>query len=77
TIGAEVTHKFHTTGENVRLPCNNALSDCTSVTWNYDRLMHLETVELFVQGKKKNNREKYDRLSLGSDCSLNINKVTS
>ncbi|XP_050987550.1 uncharacterized protein LOC127178618 [Labeo rohita] len=76
TSGAEVTHIFHTSGENVHLPCNNALSDCTSVTWNYDRLMHLETIELFVQGKKKNNREKYDRLSLGSDCSLNINKVT-
>ncbi|XDV40134.1 hypothetical protein PO909_009271 [Leuciscus waleckii] len=70
---AEVTHVFSGSGENVRLPCNNALSDCTSTTWIYARLSGSGTVELIAGGKKKNDIE---RLSLGSDCSLNIKKVT-
>ncbi|KAF4103295.1 hypothetical protein G5714_016178 [Onychostoma macrolepis] len=28
---------FCSSGEKVRLPCNNALSDCTSTTWIYDK----------------------------------------
>ncbi|XP_051722802.1 uncharacterized protein LOC127497988 isoform X2 [Ctenopharyngodon idella] len=71
---AEVTHVFRTFGENVRLPCNNAFPGCTSTTWNYNR--HSETVELIAGGKKKNNIERRERLSVGSDCSLNIKKVT-
>ncbi|XP_048007981.1 uncharacterized protein LOC125242917 [Megalobrama amblycephala] len=74
TSGAEVTHVFSTSGENVHLPCNNALSDCTSTTWNYNR--HSETVELITGGIKRNDRERRERLSLGSDCFLNIKKVT-
>ncbi len=69
--GAEETHVFSSSGENVHLPCNNALSDCTSTTWTYSR--HSETVELIAGGKKKKDIE---RLSVGSDCSLNIKKVT-
>ncbi len=65
------THVFCSSGEDVRLSCNNALSDCTSTAWSYYR--HPETVELIAGGIKKNNTE---RLSLGSDCSLNIKKVT-
>ncbi|ROL48160.1 hypothetical protein DPX16_6655 [Anabarilius grahami] len=76
TSEAEVTHVFCSSGENVRLPCNNALSDCTSTGWNYDRLTYLETVELITKGKMKNNIKRRERLSLGSDCSLNIKKVT-
>ncbi|XP_043116490.1 uncharacterized protein LOC122360167 [Puntigrus tetrazona] len=75
TSRSEVTHIFSTVGENVRLPCN-ALSDCTSTSWNYDRLTYLETVDLIVNGKIKYNREKHERLSLGPDCSLNIKTVT-
>ncbi len=68
------THVFCSSGEDVRLSCNNALSDCTSTTWNYIR--HSEAVELIAGGIKKNNTEIHERLSLDSDCSLNIKKVT-
>ncbi len=68
------THVFCSSGENVRLSCNNAGSGCTSTTWIYDR--HSVAVELITLGIKKNNIERYERLSLGSDCSLNIEKVT-
>ncbi len=67
------THVFISSGEDVRLSCNNALAVCTSTTWSYYR--HPETVELIAGGIKKNNREIHKRLSLGSDCSLNIKKV--
>ncbi|XP_077066690.1 uncharacterized protein LOC143720771 [Siphateles boraxobius] len=73
TSVAEVT-QFCSSGENVRLPCINRLSDCTSTTWIYSR--HSEIVELIAGGKKKNDIERRERLSLGSDCSLNIKKVT-
>ncbi|XP_048067510.1 uncharacterized protein LOC125280807 [Megalobrama amblycephala] len=73
--GAEVTHEFRTSGENVHLPCNNALSGCTSTQWIYNN-RHSETVELIDGGIKKKNIERHERLSLGSDCSLNIKKVT-
>ncbi|XP_077066679.1 uncharacterized protein LOC143720757 isoform X3 [Siphateles boraxobius] len=66
--------QFCSSGENVRLPCKNAHSDCTSTTWIYTR--HSETVELIAGGKKKIDIERRERLSLGSDCSLNIKKVT-
>ncbi len=74
TSGAEVTHVFCSSGEDVRLSCNNALSGCTSTTWSYIR--HSEAVELIAGGIKKNNTERHERLSLGSNCSLNIKKVT-
>ncbi len=68
------THVFGSSGENVRLSCNNARSHCTSTVWNYNT--HSGTVELIGLGIKKNNRERYERLNLDSDCSLNIEKVT-
>ncbi|XP_067260403.1 uncharacterized protein [Chanodichthys erythropterus] len=74
TSEAEVTHVFSSSGENVHLPCNNALSGCTSTTWNYAR--HSVAAELIAGGIKKNDIERRERLSLGSDCSLNIKKVT-
>ncbi|KAF4110479.1 hypothetical protein G5714_007510 [Onychostoma macrolepis] len=72
--GVNETHVFCSSGENVRLSCNNALSGCTSTTWIYSR--HSETVELIAGGIKKKDTERHERLSLGSDCSLNIKKVT-
>ncbi len=66
------THVFGSSGENVRLSCNNARSGCTSTTWIYNT----HSVELIDRGIKKNNIERYERLSLDSDCSLNIEKVT-
>uniref|UniRef100_A0A8C1UUF5 Ig-like domain-containing protein n=1 Tax=Cyprinus carpio TaxID=7962 RepID=A0A8C1UUF5_CYPCA len=74
--GVDVTQVFCSSGENVLLPCNNALSGCTSTTWNYIYNRPSETVELIVGGIKKIYTETHERLSLDSDCSLNIKKVT-
>ncbi|XP_067264272.1 uncharacterized protein [Chanodichthys erythropterus] len=76
TSGVNETHVFISSGEDVRLPCNNALSDCPSTTWNYNRFRHSVAVELITSGKKKKDTERHERLSLGSDCSLNIKNVT-
>ncbi|XP_043091988.1 uncharacterized protein LOC122342243, partial [Puntigrus tetrazona] len=73
TSGARDTHVFCSSGENVSLPCNNALSGCTSTTWIHSK--QSRTDELIQKGKKK-DIERSERLSLGSDCSLNITKVT-
>ncbi|KAL1279435.1 hypothetical protein QQF64_026108, partial [Cirrhinus molitorella] len=74
--GENETHVFISSGENVHLPCNNALHDCRSTTWNYNRFSHLATVELIILGIKKKDTESHERLSLGSDCSLNIKNIT-
>ncbi|XP_048042742.1 uncharacterized protein LOC125266269 [Megalobrama amblycephala] len=76
TSGVNDAHVFISSGEDVRLPCNNALSDCTSTTWIYSSFRHSGTVELITGGKKRKNTERHERLSLGSDCSLNIKNVT-
>nr|XP_055067946.1 uncharacterized protein LOC129449186 [Misgurnus anguillicaudatus] len=69
------THVFSSSGENVTLACMNALSDSTSTTWIYSK--HLSgTVGLIEGGIKKKDIERAERLSLGSDCSLNIYKTT-
>ncbi len=65
-------HVFISSGENVRLSCNNALPDCKSTTWLYDRFRNVAAAELIVLGIKKKDTERHERLSLGSDCSLNI-----
>ncbi|XP_026119687.1 uncharacterized protein LOC113098810 [Carassius auratus] len=84
--GADVTQVFFSSGEDVRLSCNNALSGCTSTVWNYNRPSETGSaaeksnqsaaVELIALGIKKTDTERHERLSLGSDCSLNIKKVT-
>ncbi|XP_051741868.1 uncharacterized protein LOC127508176 [Ctenopharyngodon idella] len=74
TSGVDDEDVFISSGENVRLPCNNALSDCNSTTWSYNR--DSAAVELITGGKKKKDTERHERLSLGSDCSLNIKNVT-
>uniref|UniRef100_A0A672NBB8 Ig-like domain-containing protein n=1 Tax=Sinocyclocheilus grahami TaxID=75366 RepID=A0A672NBB8_SINGR len=71
--GVNETHVFISSGENVRLPCNNALHDCKSTTWNYERLRDSAAAELIAGGIKKKDMK---GLSLGSDCSLNIKYVT-
>ncbi|XP_073702446.1 uncharacterized protein [Garra rufa] len=72
TSGEDESHVFISSGENVHLSCNNALHDCKSTTWNYNN-RHSATVELIALGIKKKDTE---RLSLGSDCSLNIKNIT-
>ncbi|ROL43085.1 hypothetical protein DPX16_14797 [Anabarilius grahami] len=75
--GVDDPHVFISSGENVRLSCNNALSDCNSTTWNYyNSIRHSAAVELIGLGIKKKDTERHERLSLGSDCSLNIKNVT-
>ncbi|XP_026099824.1 uncharacterized protein LOC113070647 isoform X2 [Carassius auratus] len=75
TSGVDETHVFISSGEDVRLPCNKALCECKLTTWNYNRFSHLAAVELIGLGLKKDT-ENLERLSLGSDCSLNIRNVT-
>ncbi|KAI2666766.1 Contactin-3 [Labeo rohita] len=76
TSGVNDDHVFISSGENVRLPCNNHLHDCKSTTWNYNnRFRHSATVELIAGGKIKKDTESHERLSLGSDCSLNIKNI--
>ncbi|KAL0199149.1 hypothetical protein M9458_007689, partial [Cirrhinus mrigala] len=72
--GVDDAHVFISSGENVRLPCNNALHDCKSTTWNYNN-RHSAAVELIGLGIKKKDIERHERLSLGSDCSLNIKNI--
>ncbi|XDV11616.1 hypothetical protein PO909_000506 [Leuciscus waleckii] len=71
-------HVFISSGGNVRLSCNNALSDCKSkTTWIYsNRFRHSGTVALIELGIKNKDTEKHERLSLKPDCSLNIKNVT-
>ncbi|KAL0152072.1 hypothetical protein M9458_052626, partial [Cirrhinus mrigala] len=71
--GVGDAHVFISSGENVRLPCNNDLPDCKSTTWIYYR--HSAAVELIALGIKKKDIERHERLSLGSDCSLNIKNI--
>ncbi|KAL0152075.1 hypothetical protein M9458_052629, partial [Cirrhinus mrigala] len=73
TSGVDDAHVFISSGENVRLPCNNDLHDCKSTTWNHNR--HSAVVELIYLGIKKKDIERHERLSLGSDCSLNIKNI--
>ncbi|XP_026083959.1 uncharacterized protein LOC113059633 isoform X2 [Carassius auratus] len=83
--GADVTRVF-SSGGDVRLSCNNALPGCTSTVWLYNRPSETGSaaeksnqsaaVELITLGIKRTDTERHERLSLGSDCSLNIKKVT-
>ncbi|KAL1279447.1 hypothetical protein QQF64_026120, partial [Cirrhinus molitorella] len=74
--GVDDDHVFISSGENVHLPCNNDLHDCKSTTWIYNRFRHSSAVELIALGIKKKDTERHERLSLGSDCSLNIKNIT-
>ncbi|XP_026077189.1 uncharacterized protein LOC113055251 [Carassius auratus] len=75
--GVDDVHVFISSGENVRLPCNNALLDCNSTTWLYNGFNHSAAVELIGLGIKKKDTERHERLSLGSDCSLNIRNIST
>ncbi|XP_051716930.1 uncharacterized protein LOC127494813 isoform X4 [Ctenopharyngodon idella] len=63
-------------GENVNLPCDNNHTDSRLTTWIYSG-ERSETVVLFEKGIKENDIKRYERLSLESDCSLNIYKITT
>ncbi|XP_039537890.1 uncharacterized protein LOC120486098 [Pimephales promelas] len=76
TSGVDDDHVFISSGVNVRLSCNNALSDCKSTTWTYSSFSRSRTVELIKLGIKNKDTKRHERLSLESDCSLNIKNVT-
>ncbi|XP_030637626.1 uncharacterized protein LOC115818401 [Chanos chanos] len=65
---------FSSYGENITLPCKNVIyQDCSSTTWIY---YNKTCIKLVDHGKiRKENTYRADRLSVGSDCSLNIHKV--
>ncbi|XP_030637628.1 uncharacterized protein LOC115818403 [Chanos chanos] len=67
---------FSSYGQNITLPCKNVVyQNCSSTTWIYNNKTS-GSIELVGQGKiKSENTERADRLSVGSDCSLNIHKV--
>ncbi|KAG1925770.1 diverse immunoglobulin domain-containing protein 3.3 [Pimephales promelas] len=69
-------HVFIGSGVDVRLSCNKTLSGCKSTTWIYSRFRDSGTVELIKLGEKNEDTERHERLSLESDCSLNIKNVT-
>uniref|UniRef100_A0A672KT43 Uncharacterized LOC107569564 n=1 Tax=Sinocyclocheilus grahami TaxID=75366 RepID=A0A672KT43_SINGR len=75
--GVDDAHVFISSGEDVRLPCNNALHDCNSTMWLYNRFRYSAAVELIGLGIKKKETERHERLSLGSDCSLNIKNIST
>ncbi|XP_026115998.1 uncharacterized protein LOC113094618 [Carassius auratus] len=75
--GVDYVHVFISSGEDVRLPCNNALQDCTSTTWSYNNRFRDSAVELIHLGEKNKDTERHERLSLGSDCSLNIRNIST
>ncbi|XP_016101061.1 vascular endothelial growth factor receptor 1-like [Sinocyclocheilus grahami] len=77
TSEEKVTYVFISSGEDARLSCNNALHDCNSTMWLYNRFRHSATVELIGLGIKNNNTERHERLSLGPDCSLNIKNIST
>ncbi|XP_059415108.1 uncharacterized protein LOC132149715 [Carassius carassius] len=75
--GVDEARVFISSGEDVRLSCNNALHDCTSTTWIYNTFSHSAAVELIALGRKRKDTESHERLSLGSDCSLNIRNIST
>uniref|UniRef100_A0A672SCM3 Ig-like domain-containing protein n=1 Tax=Sinocyclocheilus grahami TaxID=75366 RepID=A0A672SCM3_SINGR len=72
--GVDDAHVFISSGEDVRLPCNNALHDCNSTVWDY--YSYSAALELIYLGIKKKDTERHERLSLGPDCSLNIRNIS-
>nr|XP_055033983.1 uncharacterized protein LOC129422230 isoform X2 [Misgurnus anguillicaudatus] len=73
TSEAEEIDVFCSDGVNVTLPCSDAHPDCTLTHWFYRKENKPTGVQLFIKGIKTMDHE---RLSLGSDCSLNIYKTT-
>ncbi|XP_067313562.1 uncharacterized protein [Pseudorasbora parva] len=70
TSGQTNISVFGSDGGNVSLPCYRAPTDCRSTVW-----LDCEEQSLYKVGLFGNVRRK--RLSLGSDCSLNIYKATT
>nr|XP_055033985.1 uncharacterized protein LOC129422231 [Misgurnus anguillicaudatus] len=70
--GLKVIDVFCSDGVNVTLPCIDVHPDCRSTHWFYRKDSKTTLVKLF----HKEIKTMEERLSLGSDCSLNIYKTT-
>ncbi|XDV10987.1 hypothetical protein PO909_000064 [Leuciscus waleckii] len=66
---------FISSGENVSLSCNYTLSGCESL-WIYVSSVKGSEGVILNEEIKNKDTERHERLSLGSDCSLNIKNVT-
>ena len=63
-------------GGNISLPCNNVVyKNCSSTVWNFNKDTYSVTIELVGHGVKKEHRDRAERLSVGSDCSLMVLNV--
>ncbi|KAM9502166.1 uncharacterized protein ACWYII_000022 isoform 1-T1 [Salvelinus alpinus] len=76
-VSGETLSMFSREGDDVSLPCNNVVYlNCSSTTWIYNRNVSTGTIGEVAFGKiKVEKTERADRLSLGSDCSLNVSDV--
>nr|XP_046195017.1 uncharacterized protein LOC124025724 isoform X2 [Oncorhynchus gorbuscha] len=76
-VSGETLSMFSRVGDNVSLPCNNVVHpDCSSTTWIYYRDGSTGTIEEVTLGKiKVDQKERAERLSLGSNCSLHVSNV--
>lgn len=65
--------------DDTSLPCENVVrEDCSSTTWIYNSPGgSTAAVEEVGHGKIKPDSNRADRLTVGSNCSLKISKVTS
>ncbi|XP_067313561.1 diverse immunoglobulin domain-containing protein 2.2 [Pseudorasbora parva] len=77
TSGQTDIHRFISDGGNVSLPCYGAPPRCNPSKWLYRRERSSNPIVLSENGMKKNDTEIRERLSLVSDCSLNIYKATT
>nr|XP_023680570.1 uncharacterized protein LOC111850667 isoform X3 [Paramormyrops kingsleyae] len=59
-------------GDDVTIPCNNVIhSNCSSTTWLYAQNISQELVQVV------NNSHRNEKMTIGSDCSLHIHKVST
>ncbi|XP_052379936.1 uncharacterized protein LOC118381925 isoform X2 [Oncorhynchus keta] len=76
-VSGERLSMFSRVGDNVSLPCNNVVyPDCSSTTWIYNRDGSTGNIEDVTLGKiNVDQKERAERLSLGSNCSLHVSNV--
>ncbi|XP_071268284.1 uncharacterized protein [Salvelinus alpinus] len=76
-VSGETLSMFSREGDDVSLPCNNVVNpDCSSTIWIYIRdRTATELVRLGKVKKQPQLNNMTDRLSLGSECSLNVSDV--
>nr|XP_046195019.1 uncharacterized protein LOC124025726 isoform X2 [Oncorhynchus gorbuscha] len=76
-VSGETLSMFSRVGDDVSLPCNNVVHpDCSSTTWIYNRDGSTGNIEEVTLGKiKVVQKERAERLSLGSNCSLHVSNV--